>query len=451
MERSSIFKLNDTIRRLLRRNAVSHVRRILSRTHPADLAVMFRFLDENERISIYGLIEDSDLKAEVLAGLDEPILVEIISEIPEKEAVLLLNRISPDDRADILAAVPEEMSIRLLDEMEDDESDAVTGLLRYDEQTAGGIMSPDFLALTQDITAGEAVSKIQENPDVEMAFYIYITDNARHLVGVVSLRQIVMSRPEVRLKDIMTTEVVSVSTDEDQEEVARIVSRYDFLALPVVDEMKRLVGMATVDDVIDVIREEATEDILKMAGAGEDIEQHHASITGSIRSRMFWLAFTWIGGVLAFLVIAHFSGSRGTFVYLAAFIPIVMGMGGSLGTQAATIAARGISTRHIDLNRTWRLVGREVLVGMLLGIVYAAALCLFWFIYMGNLQPLSVATVACAGLAASMIMSAAIGTFIPLFLARLNLDPAIATSPFLTTITDLCSLLLYFYVASWLI
>jgi len=451
MERSSIFKLNDTIRRLMRRNAVNHVRRILSRTHPADLAVMFRFLDENERVSIFGLIEDRDLKAELLAGLDESIVVDMISEIPEKEAVLLLNRIIPDDRADILAALPEEMSIRLLDEMADDESDAMTGLLRYDEQTAGGIMSPDFLALTQDITAREAVSKIQENPDVEMAFYIYITDDAGHLVGVVSLRQLVMSRPDVRLKDIMTTEVVSVSTDEDQEEVARIVSRYDFLALPVVDEMKRLVGMATVDDVIDVIREEATEDILKMAGAGEDIEQHHASIAGSIKSRMFWLAFTWIGGVLAFLTINYFSDSQGNFVYLAAFIPIVMGMGGSLGTQAATIAARGISTRRIDLNRTWRLVGREVLVGILLGVLYSGALCIFWLIYRGNLQPVSIAVVACAGLAASMIMSAALGTFIPLFLARLSLDPAIATSPFLTTITDLSSLLLYFYLASWLI
>jgi magnesium transporter len=314
-------------------------------------------------------------------------------------------------------------------------------------------MSPDFIAIMEDVTAGDAIRIVQDSPDVEMAFYIYVVNTHGSLIGVVSLRQLVTSRPDVQLHDIMNPHVVSVRTDEDQEDVARLVSRYDFLAVPVVEEPSRLVGVVTVDDVIDVIREEATEDILKMAGAGEEWDESH-SVLGSVKSRAPWLAAAWIGGIVASFVIGHYEGTLQKYLPLAAFIPIIMGMAGNVGTQSLTIVVRGLATRRIDTKKFWSVAGREVATGFLLGILYGAALGAVGYLRMGYDLATNVMTLAVivgVAAAASMTVAALLGAATPLLFARLHIDPAVATGPFVTTTIDVLGVLVYFNLTEMLI
>jgi magnesium transporter len=262
-------RFSDTLRRLLRRNAVPNLRKILGKTHPADIAAVLSHFVPEQQLKLLGLAGKESRQAEIISSLVIGNAAALIEVMELNKAVTLVREMSGDDRADLLGELDEDLAHKILAAMPDEESDEVAALLRYDEATAGGIMSPDVLTIPDDIGAAEAIRIVQESADVEMAFYLYVVNDHHSLVGVLSLRQLVTSRPEVLIKDIMNPQVVSVRTDVDQEEVARLVTRYDFLAVPVVDETNTLVGVVTVDDVIDVLKEEATEDILKMAGAGE--------------------------------------------------------------------------------------------------------------------------------------------------------------------------------------
>jgi magnesium transporter len=309
-------------------------------------------------------------------------------------------------------------------------------------------MLPDFIALKEQTTAREAIEALQkEYVDVEMPFYLYVVNDHDHLAGVISLRQLVVVPPDARLKSIMATDVVSVQTDMDQEEVAKIVARYNILAVPVVDENNKLVGIVTVDDVIDIIREEATEDILKMAGAGEDLVESQ-SILRSTRSRLPWLLASWIGGVIAFVIIGHFESSLNKLVYLAAFIPIIMGMGGNIGTQSSTIVVRGLATGQFNLKQIWEVVAKDLSVGFFLGFVYGLLIGLVaHFRY--DLWLLG-ATVGLAVMS-SMTLAAVVGSLVPMVFARINVDPAVATGPFVTTSIDIISVFFYFQIAALLL
>jgi magnesium transporter len=447
------YRFSETLKKLLRRNAIPNIRKILNRTHPADIANVLDTFIPPERLKILSYAGDDARQAEVAASMPLSQAVAFINEIPFDRAVSLLREMSGDDRADILGELSEDLVAKILEAMPDEESDEVADLLRYGESTAGGIMSPDFIAIMEDVTAGDAIRIVQDSPDVEMAFYIYVVNTHGSLIGVVSLRQLVTSRPDVQLHDIMNPHVVSVRTDEDQEDVARLVSRYDFLAVPVVEEPSRLVGVVTVDDVIDVIREEATEDILKMAGAGEEWDESH-SVLGSVKSRAPWLAAAWIGGIVASFVIGHYEGTLQKYLPLAAFIPIIMGMAGNVGTQSLTIVVRGLATRRIDTKKFWSVAGREVATGFLLGILYGAALGAVGYLRMGYDLATNVMTLAVivgVAAAASMTVAALLGAATPLLFARLHIDPAVATGPFVTTTIDVLGVLVYFNLTEMLI
>jgi magnesium transporter len=328
------------------------------------------------------------------------------------------------------------------------ESEEVEDLLRYEDDTAGGIMVPDFIALKEDVTAKEAIESLQkEHSDVEMPFYLYVVDEYEKLVGVSSLRQLVLVPPETQLKDIMATDVISVQTDMDQEEVARIVARYDFLAVPVVDGANRLVGIVTVDDVIDIIRKEATEDILKMAGAGEEFVETK-SILKSTRIRLPWLFASCIGGIVAFFIIGRFEHSLMKFAYLAAFIPVIMGMGGNIGTQSSTIVVRGLATGRLSIQDIGPVVFKELAIGSILGLVYGLLIgSVAHFRY--SMVPLAVAV--SLAVISSMSIAALVGSLVPMGFARINIDPAVATGPFVTTAIDILSVSFYFLIATTLL
>jgi len=440
--------LYDSIKRLLRRGATVHLKKIVNKTHAADLSHVFRSLPLSQQHRLFALIDDVEQKGLLFSELEDVDLLELIDAVPVEEIVTIMETMPADDVADLIGKLPEEKADAILEKMKKDGSEEVEDLLRYGDDTAGGIMVPDFIALSEDITAREAIESIQrEYVDVEMPFYLYVVDQYDKLVGVSSLRQLVVVAAETPLKDFMTTDVFAVQTDMDQEEVAKIVSSYDILAVPVVDENNRLVGIVTVDDVIDILRKEATEDILKMAGAGEEFVETQ-SVVRSTRIRLPWLFASCVGGILAFFIIGYFEESLKTLTYLAAFIPVIMGMGGNIGTQSSTIVVRGLATGRLNVRDLWTVVSKELTVGLILGIVYG--------IIIGIVAQVSFGTSAFTlsvglGVLSSMSVAALVGSMVPMLFARLNIDPAVATGPFVTTSIDIISVYFYFMIATTLL
>ncbi len=437
--------LMDSIKRLLRRGAYSRLSKIVNKTHAADLSAVFGSLTLTEQRKLFDMIEDIEQKGILFSELDEDTLVDFVEEMSIDELVEILGAMPSDDIADLLGRLPEEKSAAILERMNREDSEEVEDLLRYEDDTAGGIMVPDFIALREDVTAREAIESLQkEHSDVEMPFYLYVVDEYGKLVGVSSLRQLVVVPPETPLREFMTTDIISVRTDMDQEEVAKIVARYDILAVPVVDESNRLVGIVTVDDVLDIIRREATEDILKMAGAGEEFVETK-SVLRSIRIRLPWLFASCLGGILASFIIGHFQNSLSDLAYLAAFIPVIMGMGGNIGIQSSAITIRGLATGRLHLRDMWNVLAKQIAVGLILGVLYGLLIGgVAQLSYRIELLALSVGlAVVC-----SMTMAATAGTLVPMTLAKLNVDPAVASGPFVTTAIDIISVTVYFVIAT---
>jgi magnesium transporter len=440
--------LLESIRRLLRRGAVSHLRKIVDKAHAADLTPAFYSLPLPDQRKLLDIITDSEKKGELFSRLDPGTFLSLVEGMEMDEIVEVFEQMPTDDVADLLGRMPEEMSDAILKKMKREGSEEVEGLLHYGDDTAGGIMVPDFIALREDMTAKEAIESLQkEHHDVEMPFYLYVVDQYGNLVGVISLRQLVVVPPETPLKDFMTTDVISVRTDMDQEEVAKIVARYDFLAVPVVDESNRLVGIVTVDDVIDIFREEATEDMLKMAGVGEEYIETQ-SVLRSARIRFPWLFASCVGGVFASFIIGHFQTSLTKLTYLAAFIPVIMGMGGNIGIQSSTIVVRGLATGRLNIRDIWSSVFKELLTGLMLGLLYG--ILVGSIAHFGLNQGLLAISVG-LGILCSMTLAALSGALMPMLFAKMRIDPAVATGPFVTTAIDIVSVFFYFMIATRLL
>ena len=413
--------LVDTVQRLLRREAHTNIKRIFAKTHPADLAAVISRFDEAHKELLFNLIDTLEIRAEIL------------SEMHDSEA------------AEFLSRKPIERIVALLREME---SDDVGELLRYEEDSAGGIMTPDYIALHEDVTVHDAIGTLRESKDVDMAFYLYVVNDHEQLVGVLSLRKLVIVKPSTVLKDIMEPNVVAVKVHDDQEDVARLVSRYSLLAIPVVDENNSMQGIVTVDDVIDVIREEATEDILKMAGAGEELVGTD-SVSKSVRARSPWLLVSCIGELIGVVVISPFIGELQTHHYLALFMPIIMAMGGNIGTQSATVIVRGLATGFVDQKRMATIYWRELRVAIVLGLAYGLLVGAISLLFTDS-SIIYGASVAIS-MALAMVIAVTVGTLLPIVLARLHVDPAVSTGPFVTSAVDVLGLLIFFVVSSTLI
>lgn len=440
--------LVDSIKRLLRRDASSHLRNIVNKTHGADLSVVFRSLSLPYQQKLFDMIEDNEQKGILFCELDEDSFLALIEVLDLNDVVAVFEEMSADDVADLIDSLPDELSDAILAKMKNEGSEEVEGLLSYGKDTAGGIMVPDFIALQLDTTAGDAIASLQkEFIDVEMPFYLYVVDDYGKLVGVISLRQLVVVPPETPLKDFMTTDVFSVKTDVDQEVVAKLVARYDILAVPVVDHSNCLVGIVTVDDVIDIFREEATEDMLKMVGAGEQYVETQ-SVFRSTRIRAPWLFASCIGGIVAFYIIGRYEATLNQIVYLAAFIPVIMGMGGNIGTQSSTIVVRGLATGRLNRRDIWSVVLKELIIGLILGTIYGVligSVAQFRYTFWGLAGAVGLAVLS------SMSVAALVGSLAPMLFARINIDPAVATGPFVTTSIDIISIFFYFMIATALL
>lgn len=444
--------LRETLERLLRRGAPQRVKHLLGKTRPEDIAHVLPLLVPSKRRRVFDLLDEADVKAEVLSEVDESLYAELLDPLTLEAVVGILHEVAADDVADILGELDEDRAAAILERMQDVESDELEELLGYDPDTAGGIMSPDFFALNREVTIAEAISALQQQADdVEMAFYLYVINEHTQLVGVVSLRQLVTSRPDQRLSAIMEPDVISVMAHADQEEVARIVARYNFLAIPVTDETNKLLGIVTVDDIIDVLYEEATEDILKLAGAGSELSPN-APLTEHLRQRYPWLVASCIGGFLAAIIMHPFVDTLGAF--LVFFVPVVMGMAGNVGIQSSTIVVRGLATGSLDISQSGGVIKREIVIGFLLGCGYGVLVGLAAALYSKVVgEAVTWSDVLFYGLsvglalASAILIASSLGTTIPLGLHRLGVDPAVATGPFVTTALDVIGILAYFGIA----
>ncbi|MEE4242318.1 MAG: magnesium transporter [Desulfopila sp.] len=440
----------DMVRRLNRRNATGHLKKLISKTHPADIAWVFRYLAENERKNVFGIVAQTDLVGEFLSELDESIMIDLVQGLSPQYMADVVSNMASDDAVDLLEALPDEVAYDIRKHMEKKDREEVDELLQYHPQSAGGLMSTDYMSLDEELGVGDAIALVQKrSEEKEMVFYLYITHGEGKLSGVVSLRELLMHPPHRQLKNIMNDKVISVSTDTDQEEVAHIVSQYNFLAVPVVDSAYCLVGIVTVDDIIDVIREEATEDFLQMAGAGKDREILLKSTRESALLRAPWLFASWVGGIMAMIIIGAFERELTKVLALASFVPIVMGMGGNIATQSSTIIVRGIATGRINMNEFIKVIFKEMRVGIILGITYGLLIGIV--VFFTYTEPRLLGLVVGISIFSCMIMSATIGAFIPLILKRFDIDAAIATGPFVTTSIDIVGVILYFWVAKLLL
>jgi magnesium transporter len=426
---------------------------MLSRMHAADLARVLDAVHPAERIRVFRLILSVDARAEALVEARDEVQRELLEKLDNEEVIEVLDHLFGDDAADLLDQIPEERQRQVLKAWKGADDAKVDELLAYAADTAGGIMSPDVFALTEKTTVAEAISTLQaSHEDLEMAFYLYVVTDLGQLAGVCSLRQLVISNPDAQLRDICTVDVVSVDVHTDQEEVARLVARYNILAIPVVDESNMLVGMVTVDDVIDVIREEATEDMFRMAGATPEAFQDESLFT-SAKSRMPWLLASFIGGIGSMLIISGFEEEIATIAALAAFIPITLGMGGNIGTQAATIVVRGLAIGRLEMRGFTKAIIREISLGAIGGFGYGLLLAsVSTALYYGEAatQPWTVLQLSSAvslSVAACMTIAASVGGAVPFLFTRLDIDPAVATGPIVTTSVDIFGILTYFLIA----
>ncbi len=439
--------LQTSLLRLVRRGAWGHARNLLEKSHPADLAHVLDRLTPADRKAVFDLIAADDVRGEVLSLLEVAARADLLAPLDPASAARLLLSMSPDDAALILRELPQEHADDIVDQMGDRGED-VQSLLLHPEDTAGAIMTMDLFALPEELTVKEAIERLQQKGAAEASFYVYVTDDRNHLVGVLSLRQLIMQPPYTLLRDCMVGEPVRVATDTDQEEVAKIVARYDLLAVPVVNPNNQLVGVVTVDDVIDVMREEATEDILKMAGTTPE-EVASPGVFRGAWIRFPWLVASFIGGVGAVAILQSFQEMLTTAVQLAFFMPIILGMGGNVGNQCAMVVVRGLATGRLDFGSLGRVVRHELGTALLLGLAFALGLAAV-AVLLGLGAP-RLPLVVGVGILASILIAATLGTILPLLFDRVGVDPAIASGPFVTTSADVLGLRSFFLTSYWLL
>jgi magnesium transporter len=424
----------DSVKRLLRIGATANLLNLLQKQYPADLAQIFAELPEKERRAAFSVLVErhSRLAMEALAEMEPAAAAELLSDRPAEDIARLVQEIPTDDAATIIDNLPEELSAAVVELIKPKPGGGVGELLEYAEKTAGRIMNPNVFALREDMTAGESITALQQARDVEMVFYLYVVDERRHLVGVVSLRRLLLVPPDTPLKRIMTTDLISVRSDMDQEEVARQVASYNILAIPVVDEENKLVGVITVDDVIDVIKDEATEDVYRLAGVASD-DRVFTRASDSLRRRLPWLIVNLATAFLAASVVAVFEPTISKVTALAIFMPIVAGMGGNAATQTLAVIVRGIALGELTWSNSRAALFKEVAVGLGNGVATGVVAAAVAWVTRGNAM---LGMILGMAMIINMFVAAAAGTLIPLALRALRVDPALASSVFITTLTD---------------
>ena len=439
----------DSVSRLIRRGAMSNATNLLTKLRPVDIAQLLTQLSQHERETIFGALVQNDLTraAEALSEMGTDASVALLTSLQRADVGRLLQELPSDDAALLVSELPDEFRDELLETMKVEHSTGVQELLGFADETAGRIMTPDYFALDEDVTISDAITALQRrSEDFEMAFYLYVVDSRNHLLGVVSLRQLLLNAPSTPLRKMMISDVIKVSTDTDQEEVARMVATYNLLAVPVVDEENKLAGIITVDDIIDVMREEATEDIYALAGVDAD-DRATGSPMNSVRRRLPWLMLSLGAALIAVAIVRFYLDTIRASLALAVLIPVVATMGSNAATQTLTVVVRGIGLGEVGWDTSRRVMLKESLVGLINGFVVGAVvfgITTVWF-------SLQLGIVLGLTMLLSLLVAGVIGTLVPVVLKRLRVDPALASSVLVVTFTDVITFFFYLGIATLLL
>lgn len=442
----NIENIVERIRDLLESPDEQCLREELKNLHVADIAEIFNELDAEERLKAFNLIEEEQA-ADLLEELNPQIQVEILGEMNEEKAARIILKMPHDSVADVLGDLTDVESETYLNRLPERVSTQIRELLSYKEDTAGGIMNSEVITVDKEMTVEEVLSflRIKAETDKVDLYYIYVVDTQSHLLGVVSLRELLTSPPYIKMEEIMITDIVKVNVDDDQEIVSDTLMKYEFLAVPVVDHYGKLKGMVTWDDAQDVIEEETTGDIYQSSGISTDIVEEDEILSGrifqAIRARTPWLFITLIGEFIAVNVAHHFDFALTAKPLVAIFMPLLAGLGGNIGTQSITLMVRGLSTGQVTMSSAVHHIFRELKVGLIIGFFFGAMVTVFTWNWQNNMI---LGAVVGAAMAANMTMATVIGTVTPFALKRINIDPAVASGPVIATTIDVIGLAVYF-------
>jgi magnesium transporter len=433
----------DAIRSLIGAQNTAALQDFFNDFHYADIAEIANELQLEEALFLIRTL-DSERTGDVLTELDEDLREEILSELSAFEIASELAELDTDDAADIITELPSELAQEVISEIEDREHAAeIIELLRYDENSAGGLMAKELIKVNENWTVTTCVREMRAQAEyVTRVHSIYVVDNENILKGRLSLKDLLISPNNAHIKDVYIPKVDYVSVNEDPEEVAKIMAKYDLEAIPVVDEMKRLVGRITIDDIVDVIKEEADKDYQQMAGITQDVYADD-SILDLTRARLPWLIVGLIGGLGAAFIMGTFESIISEHAILFFFTPLIAAMAGNVGVQSSAIIVQGIANDDIKGSIGARL-SKELFLSLLNGLILAVLLFLSTWLWKGELLTASAVSLS---LIAVIIIAGLIGTFIPLFLNKRGIDPAVATGPFITTSNDIFGILIYFWIA----
>lgn len=423
---------------------------------PQDIAEALSLLEDPAQQARVLVQLDEALASEVLDYLEPALVKQIFEHLPDTKAARLLSALPADDAAQILEQLEEDEAQVLLRQMAPPEAREVRELLEYPPNTAGRLMVRQYVRVRPEWTSEQTLDYLRQvGTEIETIYYLYVVDIRQRLIGICSLRELVLADPSKRIEQIMETDLVVVHPETDQEEVANLLSKYDLLAVPVVDELGRMLGIVTIDDVVDILVSESTEDVLKLGGV-EAAEEPYLTQSpwDLVRRRVRWLLLLFLAERLTGTVLRHYDEEIQQFSALAWFIPLLIGTGGNAGSQTTTTITRALALGEVRLNHVLKVMGREMWTGILLGLLIGMVGVANAFLWSGTLstaQRIELALTIGLAQVAIITMATTVGAMLPLLAKRLNIDPAVMSAPFITTLIDAAGLLLYFWIAKWII
>ena len=440
-------KMLEEILNLIENQKFNDLREYLEQVKSADFPSLFEELDKDKMIVIYRILS-KEKAADVFAELDPDIQEDLINCFTDRELKNVINELFMDDAVDLIEEMPSNVVKRILKNVKESDRKIINELLEYSEDSAGGIMTTEFIDLKENMTVESAFDKIRKiGLDKETVYYCYVLTVDRKLIGFVDLKYLLVADKKEKIRNIMKTNVITVTTSTDKEEVAKMFDKYNFLALPVVDKENRLVGIVTIDDAIDVLQDEVEEDFEKMAAVTpSDDSYFKTGVFKHARNRIVWLIFLMLASIITGNVLSMYENAFAAVPILVAFVPLLMGTGGNCGAQASTLVIRGLSQDEIKLKDFFKVWWKEIRVAVVVGITLALINSLRIFIQYGQSQ-MELAIVVGLTLIIVSMLAKSLGCILPMLAKKLKLDPAIMASPLITTIVDTCSVLVYFNLA----
>ena len=442
----------EQIQELVKSRRIAQLRELLESINSADFPSLFEELDDEDMVVIFRLLP-KDKASDVFVELDPDLQEKLINNFTDKELKVVVDDLFMDDTVDLIEEMPSSVVKRILKNIKASDRKVINELLKFPEDSAGSIMTTEMVELKENMTVDKAFQIIKDTGiDKETIYICYVVDNSRKLIGTVAIKDLLISERDVLIKDILEDNVISVLTTEDQETVAKMFDKYNFMAMPVVDKENRLVGIVTIDDAIDVMQDENTEDFEKMAAMTPTEDTYFkTSVFKHAKNRIVWLLFLMLSSTFTGLLLEKFQAAIAAVPLLVAFIPTIMDTGGNCGSQSSTLIIRGLALDEIKLSDLFKAVWKEIRVSFLIGAVLAVVTGLRIFLqYDGihNDQSIKIAFVVGVTLMATAMIAEIMGCVLPMLAKRLKLDPAIMASPLITTVVDLCSMLVFFSIAT---